>query len=102
MTSEIPDEGKIYFERYTFKVQKSFKGIASEKAITVDTGMGFGDCGFLFNLGPSYLVYGSTQNNILSTGICTRNKMVGLYPDHIFEEVKSEILQLHSLTKKGN
>ncbi len=67
--------------KYTFKVEKSYKGKKKYK-ITIVTGLGHGDCGYRFNLGIEYIVYAKKEKIVLPlenkikkffvTDICTR------------------------------
>ncbi len=87
-----------YAVRYFFKVQESFKGISKNK-ITVETGIGFGDCGFNFRPGATYLVYAYMNRGKPSTGICSRTKLAGFFPDRLREEVKSELDEIKQYIK---
>jgi hypothetical protein len=59
---------------YTFKVTKWYKGAASER-INVMSGVGGGDCGYLFEKGVPYLIYAhSIQDDVLYTDICARTR----------------------------
>ena len=62
------------FERcqFTFEVTRTWKGTANKKQITVETGVGGGDCGYQFMIGASYILYCNGADGILRTGICTR------------------------------
>ena len=55
-----------------FEVEKFWKG-ALKKEVTVFTGIGGGDCGYVFEVGQRYLVYAYTHNETgLGTNICQR------------------------------
>ncbi|MBA2671710.1 MAG: hypothetical protein H0U67_15175 [Gemmatimonadetes bacterium] len=57
----------------TFRVHAAWKGLAAGTArVMVTTGHGAGDCGFEFETGTAYLVYGQQSDGKLSTSICTR------------------------------
>jgi hypothetical protein len=57
----------------TFRVHAAWKGLAATTArVVVTTGHGGGDCGFEFERGTAYLVYGQESGGKLSTSICTR------------------------------
>jgi hypothetical protein len=57
----------------TFRVHASWKGLGATTArVVVTTGYGAGDCGFEFETGTAYLVYGQQTGGKLSTSICTR------------------------------
>ncbi len=86
--------------RYTFQVFGSWKGISTQKVLTVDTGLGFGDCGFQFNPGLFYIVYGSTFKDHICTDICTRTSMAGFGQDSISKEAQNELDILNLLKNK--
>src|SRR6266481_398796 len=64
-----------------FIVTENFHGATGlGQEIVVNTGRGGGDCGYPFVVGTSYLVYASTSDGQLTTGICSGTKpevMVG-------------------------
>src|SRR5439155_1512496 len=64
-----------------FTVKENFHGASDlGQEIVVHTGLGGGDCGYPFVVGTSYLVYASTSDRQLTTGICSGTKpevMVG-------------------------
>ena len=62
------------FERcqFIFEVTRTWKGAAEKKQITVETGVGGGDCGYQFTIGASYILYCNDANGVLATGICSR------------------------------
>jgi hypothetical protein len=63
-------------------VQQVFEGSINHDTITIITGLGRGDCGYIFDPRKKYLIYGSIQDNeykprgvdIFTTTICTRTK----------------------------
>ncbi len=59
----------------TFRIQSGWKGVQS-RSVTLLTGWGGGDCGYVFQTGRSYLVYATRRpmgtQSVLWTGICTR------------------------------
>jgi hypothetical protein len=58
-----------------FSVDESFYGAESGRETVVYTGSGFGDCGYPFVVGTSYLVYaGPGTDGRLSTGTCSGTK----------------------------
>lgn len=61
---------------YLFKVTKSYKGNASD-TLTIQTGLGGGDCGVQFEQGQAYLVYANQQQ----TNTCRRNAPASNNPD---------------------
>ena len=50
------------------RVAEVFSGVTS-KEVDVETGMGGGDCGYPFEIGASYIVFGHRSAKGLSTGI---------------------------------
>ncbi len=70
--SEVDGKDTAFRRRaFRFVVVESFKG--PQKAgdeITVQTGMGGGDCGYGFAVGERYLVDASSYENSLFAGIC--------------------------------
>ncbi len=59
---------------FTFKVRRGFIGAKAGQTVVIHTGFGFGDCGFPFKKNEEYIVYAyqSEDNQVLSTGVCTR------------------------------
>jgi len=75
---EVDWEGqKIPRRLFRFKLEKSFRG-NSDALIDVLTGLGGGDCGYDFELGVDYLVYGATVTGKpwVGTSICSRTQTV--------------------------
>jgi hypothetical protein len=72
---EIPEdkEERLLRRRVRLKVEESFKGVATRKAVLY-TGWGGGDCGYEFERGARYLVYASDYAGGLYTGICYGTK----------------------------
>lgn len=64
-----------------FIVTENFQGATGlGKEVVVNTGRGGGDCGYPFVVGTTYLVYASTSDSQLTTGICSGTRpevMVG-------------------------
>jgi hypothetical protein len=58
----------------SFTVMQSWKGSQS-RTITVQTGTGGGDCGFVFVKDSAYLVYANLHNGVLETSTCTRTAL---------------------------
>jgi hypothetical protein len=48
-----------YFYKVTFRVSTLFKGTKKGQKVVVYTGLGKGDCGFLFVVGKRYILYGN-------------------------------------------
>ena len=62
------------FERcqFIFEVTRTWKGTAEKKQITVETGVGGGDCGYQFAIGSFYILYCNEGDGVLHTNICAR------------------------------
>jgi len=56
---------------YTFVLSRSFKGVRTD-TVAIQTGRGGGDCGALFTVGESYLIYARDGR----TNACRRNALV--------------------------
>ena len=61
---------------YLFKISQSYKGNATD-TLTIQTGLGGGDCGVQFEPGETYLVYANQQQ----TNSCRRNAPASNNPD---------------------
>lgn len=84
--THLPDNGFTFLSdvEYVFEVETVFKGRRITKTIEVMTGYGGGDCGYIFEVGKSYIVYSSIVTpprlsfNLfppyLITSICTRTR----------------------------
>jgi hypothetical protein len=59
-------------------IHQAFFGVKGQE-VEVATGMGGGDCGYVFERGASYLVYAhrESEKGKLSTSICTRTRPLG-------------------------
>ena len=80
-----------YFRRnvFQFSVSESFRGSAiAGQEIMVHTGAGGGDCGYQFEVGTSYLVYGFLSNGQLNTSICTPTSRASDVP-HIIQQLRA-------------
>lgn len=62
----------------TFVIDESFQGIdPARKEVEVRTGVGGGDCGYRFEAGRRYFVYGyKSPEGTLGTGICSRTRAI--------------------------
>jgi hypothetical protein len=69
---EIRRDPQAYIVGVKFQVQNAWKGTFPYE-VTVDTGLGSGDCGYRFEIGEIYLVYayGSNESSLV-TNICQR------------------------------
>jgi hypothetical protein len=56
-------------------VLDAFKGIDAQ-TVDVVTGQGGGDCGYDFKVNESYLIYAWEDKGVLSTGICSRTRLM--------------------------
>jgi len=63
----------ILFFRVKFEVVASWKGVDLGE-VTLSTNFESAACGFPFEQGVDYLVYAFSQNDSLSTNLCTRTK----------------------------
>lgn len=74
---EVEREGgsKVMQRLVRFQVDEAFRGV-SEKGLEVLTGAWGGDCGYDFEVGKKYLVYGYTLEGKyrIGTGICSRTQ----------------------------
>jgi Tissue inhibitor of metalloproteinase len=59
---------------FGFDVKTAYFGADPAEPITVSTGIGFGDCGFPFEKGETYLVYAYESDGKLKTSVCSRTK----------------------------
>lgn len=79
----------MYVNRYTVRVEHLFKGRSVSGTVVVVTGLGGGDCGFLFEMDKRYVIYGDDNGSnktrmyadkplkgrgIYRTNICTRTR----------------------------
>lgn len=84
--------------RYTILIVHRHKGKFKSDTLTIITGTSGGDCGFLFEIGKKYIIYGSNErdngfhkpkklpNNDYWTNSCTRTV---LYNEKEFQEIKN-------------
>ena len=64
------EDGKYLFG-YKFETLNIYKGRNTD-TVTIYTGGGMGDCGFVFDEGQQYLVYAYKKDGVYKTDICTR------------------------------
>ncbi|WP_157760868.1 hypothetical protein [Chitinophaga caeni] len=57
-----------YFYRFTFTIEKRYKGKVKTSAIEITTGVGSGDCGYKFEIGKSYVVYANKRKRYFNEG----------------------------------
>lgn len=62
-------------KRVTFEVDRSYKGVDAGRVV-VTTASDGAMCGFGFQQGKSYLVYGYGDKEALNTNLCTRTKSI--------------------------
>lgn len=67
---------RAFFRQVKFEVLTAWRGIDTRSAVVL-TGQGGGDCGFIFDIGREYLVYGSDTDGYYFTHICTRTADLG-------------------------
>ena len=83
------------YAEYTFSVDQHWKGISSTP-IKIQTGLGGGDCGILFNLGQTYTVYArkiaayDLVDEHLYTGICDRTAHAGREDVRILRQIAGD------------
>jgi hypothetical protein len=95
-----PGERPLDLDRFprkkvTLRVREAFTGLASgTQQITIETGLGGGDCGYAFERGVEYLVYAyRTRAGGLGTGICSRTRPI--------TEADDDLKYLRSLQDRG-
>lgn len=83
--TEDTADGKRVSRRVTLRVAERWQGVQGQRDVVVATGAGGGDCGFQFEQGETYLVYGnqSSTSGHLETGICSRTSLVDDAADDI-------------------
>lgn len=74
--------------RVHFGLLENLRG-AETSDIEILTGMGGGDCGYPFRVGESYLVYAYAWQGRLTTGICSRTRLLS--------NAKEDLDYIHSL-----
>ena len=57
-------------KRFRFMLGRAYKGILG-KEVEIETGTGAGDCGYKFELGRPYLVFGYREGKRLVASICS-------------------------------
>ncbi len=68
----FPLPSTVLICRFRMEVLAAWKGVTGDD-VTVLTGTGGGDCGYDFEMGEVYLVYGEVRSaDTVSTNICTR------------------------------
>ena len=66
-----------------FAIDRTFRGI-QDATVEVTTGVGGGDCGYVFKDGERYVVYSYRgRDGRLSTGICTRTRLASQAADDL-------------------
>ncbi|MEM7342848.1 MAG: hypothetical protein AAF485_01270, partial [Chloroflexota bacterium] len=65
----------FYRRRVIFDVETSWKSVETTR-VTLLTGLGYGDCGYPFQVGKRYVVYGNENEDILQTNICSRTSEI--------------------------
>lgn len=82
--SLMPAGWKTERMQYTFRISTIYKGKKLDDTIVITSGLGKGDCGFVFSLGEEYILYcnymdryyrtGDKVKKFLYTDICTRTR----------------------------
>lgn len=85
---------------YQVKVHSYYKGKSNDQIITMISGFGNGDCGYVFEVDKTYIIYSNRNehpsfnhqniNDFLSTDLCKRTKIYD----------KKEIKKLERLGRK--
>lgn len=78
VSSRAVENPKVWWMsvEYSFKVLGSSKGPTNDVA-KVYTSRGGRDCGYPFQLGEKYRVYGEFRKGLLYTGLCSGTKLMG-------------------------
>jgi hypothetical protein len=92
-----------YFRKVQIVIDELYKGKVDSDTITIYTGLGGGDCGFHFNIGRKYILYGDSNSylgsydnnrkyrddkNIFWTNICTRTQEYNRQEANSLEKLK--------------
>ena len=80
---EVIKKPDVFSVTIKFKVEKTWNE-KFQNVITLTTGQGGGDCGYLFEIGKKYLVYAYGERASLGTNICTRTSPVKSNKDIAF------------------
>lgn len=93
-----------YLTKVLVRVETIFKGQTTNDTLIIYTGLGGGDCGYIFEAGQKYIIYGATKSffgsffkdknipngpNVYWTNICTRTQ----------EYNRAEIVELEKIMK---
>lgn len=62
--------------KYRFSVNKFWKGQSDLQEAEIRTGIGGGDCGFMFEPDKVYLVYARMEDGSVTTSICDPTKLL--------------------------
>jgi hypothetical protein len=75
---EMPSPPRFPQKQVRLKVTRALAGIdSSAEEITIETGLGGGDCGYHFERGLEYIVYGyKGPGGGLFTGICSPTRPI--------------------------
>jgi len=74
---------------FVLNVKEAFLGPKTGSKISVFTGSGFGDCGFPFQKGETYLLYAYESKGVLTTSICTRSAHISRVNNEDFEFLRN-------------
>lgn len=84
---------ELYPVIYEIKVQTIYKG--SKNITKIQTGLGRGDCGFVFELNQEYIIYGiETEEKVIETSQCSRTNRIDNSIDHDYLNKKFKNSQL--------
>lgn len=60
---------------YEVRIRVLYKG--SNQVTTIESGLGGGDCGFMFEVGEEYIIYGiKTKEDVITTSSCHRTNKI--------------------------
>lgn len=86
-----------YRAYYSFSVGRTIKG-SLQDTVVIETGIGWGDCGYLFREDVEYLIYAYKRNGEYVTSICTRTTPIAAAAaDLLFFSHLPDILHVSSL-----
>lgn len=68
ITDRVRTEFNIQMVEYKFQVLEIYKGKIKNKIVAITTGIGNGDCGFVFNIDEEYIIYSSYENKYFANG----------------------------------
>ena len=81
LATDVLDEGPD--RAVIFRVERSWKPGSAPLQVEVRTAAAAEACGYRFEVGKRYLVYGRTEAGVLRTDICTRTKEAAAAKDDL-------------------